>query len=483
MNPILGIGSGLDLNTMMDSLVRVASEPKVQQLGQKEVEAKDAVSGLGTLKSLLSSFQTAADALKDTSEYSKRSAAVTQPSSGEVLTATADENAISGTYNVIVTDIAQGSRVSTDQIDTDHDAALTFSGTPDADGVKDTLEFYIDGNASYTPFSVDLKDGMSLNDIASSINSHEDNFGVTATVIDGRLVYDSSVMGAGNDLESKTSLLANGQFSVGEDLTGFTDSPASIVDRGDFSLKVAQDAKVDINGIAITKDSNDFSGVITGLSLTITDSAPGEVATVKVDQDPSSIKSKIEAYASAYNKLREGMNELKGSYDEDAEQFVYGKLSGDPIVRNVESVLGSILTQQVDGAVTGADTLYAIGLEIESDGTLSINNTRLDEAVDENFDNLEKLFTGDNGIATITSERLDAYLGFEGVIKGKEDSYNDILSDLEEQYEAHTRYIEGYQATLMKQFTALDSTVSRLQGTMSQVAPQLAALSNVTYSS
>ncbi|WP_028302108.1 flagellar filament capping protein FliD [Oceanospirillum beijerinckii] len=482
MNPMLGIGSGLDLNTMLDSLVRVASEPKVKQLGQKEVEAKDAVSGLGALKSLLSSFQSAADALKDTSEYSKRSATVTQPSSGEVLTATADESAVSGTYNIVVNDIAKGSRVSTAQIPGGHDDALTFSGAPDANGVKDTLEFYIDGNASFTPFSIDLKDGMSLNDMASAISSHEDNFGVTATVIDGRLVYDSSVLGADNNLESKTSLLANVQFSVGKDLTGFTDSPASVVDAGDVTLRVAQDASIEINGIPITKDSNDLGGVITGVSLTLTDSAPGEVSTVTVAQDTSSIKSKIEAYASAYNKLREGMNELKGNYDKDAEQFVYGKLSGDPIIRNIESVLGGILTQQVVGAASGADTLYAIGLEIESDGTLSVDSARLDDAVSENFDDLEKLFTGDNGIATLTSERMDAYLGFDGVIKGKEDSYNDILDDLEVQYEAHARYIEGYQATLMKQFTALDSTVSRLQGTMSQIAPQLAALSNISYS-
>jgi len=141
------------------------------------------------------------------------------------------------------------------------------------------------------------------------------------------------------------------------------------------------------------------------------------------------------------------------------------------------------LTQQVPGASPGVDSLYAIGLEIESDGTLNVDSSRLDKALSDNFANLDDLFSGANGIGTKINNQLDSFLSFDGVIEGKKTSYNDILKDLEVQYENHTRYIESYKKSLTKQFTALDSTVGRLQRTMQQVGPQLAALGNIKYSS
>lgn len=492
MNPMLGIGSGLDLSTMLNNLVKVASEPKVQQLGRKEAEAKEAVSGLGALKSLLSDFQTASDALKDSSLFGKRSADVTQPSSGDVMTVSADESAQPATYDVVVKELAQGTSLATVAINTDSDAALTFSGTADANGVKDTLRFFLEVDPSVhsstvqsdpAPFEIDLKDGMSMNDIVNAVNEHEDNFGVTASIIDGKLVYESSVVGDEYNLEvNSTQNNGNRIYGAGRILTGWANAPTGVeYDRGTV-MQEAKSAEIELNGLTIKRDTNTLDDIVAGVTFNLTEVST-ESAKVVIAEDKASVKTKIEAFATAYNKLREGMNELKGSYDEDTGEFTYGKLTGDPILRNIEGVLGTVLTQQVSGAALGADSLYAVGLEIESDGTFNIDSGRLDKALSDNFDSLSDLFSGAGGIATQTSERLDSFLGFTGVIKGKEDSYNDILKDLEEQYEAHTRYIESYQKTLIKQFTALDSTVGRLQSTMSQVGPQLAALANVQYTS
>ena len=491
MNPILGIGSGLNLDTMLQGLLKVATEPKVRQLGQKEAETKEALSGLGSLKSLLSDFQSAASALKDNSAFNKRTADVTQPSTGDVLTASADSSAAAGTYSLTVNKLAQGSRLATDTINVDHDAALTFNGTADANGVKDTLKFYMQDdytNAFETdstdpaPFEIDLKDGMSLNDIAAAVNAHDDNFGVTASVIDGKLVYESSLTGGSNNLEvNSTREFANRNFGAGSWLTGWADKPGGFDSVGTV-LQEAQSSEIELNGLTITRDTNKLDDVVSGVTFELT-AVSASPATVKVAEDTGSVKSKVEAFASAYNKLREGMNELKGSYNEDTKEFTYGKLTGDPIIRNLESVLGGGLTQQVPGASPGVDSLYAIGLEIESDGTLNVDSSRLDKALSDNFANLDDLFSGANGIGTKINNQLDSFLSFDGVIEGKKTSYNDILKDLEVQYENHTRYIESYKKSLTKQFTALDSTVGRLQRTMQQVGPQLAALGNIKYSS
>lgn len=456
MNPMLGIGSGLDLSTMMDSLVRVASEPKIQQLGRKEVEAKDAISGLGTLSSLLSDFQDSADTLKNSSLYNNRTASVAQPADGDVLSVTADDDAVLGSYDISVEQLAYGTEGYTSQINADHEAAL---------GKTDTLTFSVP-DGSEAAFSVAVDAAMSLEDIRDAINDADDNFGLSVNVVDGRLVYDSSVTGAAADKELQiTSASADTDF----DISVYTQN--------------AQQAHINIDGIDIYNDSNTFDSAVSGLSIQALKADPGETASVDVALDTASVKSNISGFVGAYNKLREGMTELGGHYDEETEEFVYGQLSGDPIIRNLESVLGGMVNTVVDGAPGNFDTLYSVGLDLQSDGTISVDSDRLSEALSDGFDELDDLFSGDDGIATQISDQLDSFLGFTGVIQGKEDSYNDILDDLEEQYEAHTRYIESYQATLLKQFTALDSSVGRLQATMQQVGPQLAALGNVSYSS
>lgn len=542
----LGIGSGLDLSTMLDGLVQVASQPKVQQLGRREVQLEDSLSGLGMLKSALSDFQDSVDALKDGDLYTKMVPAVTQPASGDLIDVDAGSSAVASSYDIEVISLAEGSKATSDWRsvkyqsdlfeDTESDVGLTgslnfgggntvaISSTDSLSDIKDKidglggsigarivdgrLEYYADGTnetltvtstgdaglsafttagdmtvraesskdanlngtlsfaADGNSFDVTLVGDESLDDIVSIINSAEENFGVTANVIDGKLVYQSSITGDGNDLV----------------VTGISE----ISTTGDMSIAagdIAKDAEIKVDGVSIKNDTNVFDAAISGLTITAKkESASGETAGVVIGTSSSEVKSNIEAFAAAYNKLREQMNELKGTTDEEGN-FIAGKLTNDPIVRNVESVLNGFITKQVPGISDGFDTLYSIGLEIESDGTLKTDSSRLSDALD-NMDSLQVLFAGaggvsDEGLGDELSDALDNFVSFTGVIKGKEDSVQQQLDDLDEQYEAHARYIESYQKTLQQQFTALDTTMARMNSLMQYIGPQLAALPGV----
>lgn len=447
----LGIGSGLDLSTMLTQLVQVASEPKIQQLGSKEAGIRDSISGLGTLSSLLSSYQDAADDLKSSSAFNQRTAEVTQPSGGDVLTATADTDAVTGSYDISVEALAQGTKGYTSQINTDHTASV---------GIADTLTFSVP-DGSISDFSISITGTMSLEDIRNEINSASDNFGVEVNVVDGRLVYESTVTGdaAQKQLSVVASNSANSALNLGDhDYGGGVGSYGTITQN-------AQQAHIKVDNIDVYGDDNTFDTEISGLTIVATKADPGQAATVGVELDTDSVKTKIEGFVDAYNDLRTGMNKLKGTTDDDGK-FTPGLLYGDPILRNLESMLGTQLTQQVSGAAENFDTLYAIGLDIESDGTLSIDSDRLNDGLTDNYDNLDELFSGTTGLGTIISDQLDGYLGFTGIIQGKEDSYDDMLDDIDEQFEAHTRYIQSYQETLKQQFQALDSTIAQLNSTM-----------------
>lgn len=550
----LGIGSGLDLSTMLDGLVEAAAKPKVEQLGKREIQAEDSLSGLGILKSLMSDFKTAADNLKDASLFTKMTPTLTQPSSGDLIKVESDTNAVASSYDIEVVALASGSKSTSDwrsvkyqsdsyadassalgksgtlsfKIDagatvdvsvgagdslndikdnidalsgigaritdgrleyyaegtgevltvTNDDASLdSFTTTGDmserADSAKDanlsgTLSFAADGKT----FEVTLTGDETLDDIVAAVNSSDDNFGVTANIIDGRLVYQSSVTGTGNDLS----------------VTGI----AKLATTGNMSsTSLASDAEIKVDGVSITNDTNEFDSAVAGLTITALKQSPGtgtadvETAALTVGENTGDVKSKVEAFAKAYNKLRETMNELKGTVDED-NNYTAGKLSNDPIVRNVESVLNNLITKQVSGADQGLDTLYSIGLDIEEDGTLAIDSDRLDGALN-NLEGMKKLLAGDgavssDGLADLISDQVDTYVGITGIIKGQEDSVQAKLTDLEEQYEAHSRYIENYRSMLKQQFTALDASMARMNSIMAQIQPQLAALPGVASS-
>lgn len=567
----LGIGSGLDLSSMLEGLVKVASEPKVQQLGRREIQVEDSLSGLGILKSALSDFQSASDALKDSDLYSTMTPTLTQPSSGDLIKVEAGSNAVASNYDIEVVTLAQGSKATSDwrsvkyQSDVFSDTttalnsagSLSFNGkgitidatdslkdihdkinadadlkaegitakivdgrleyskkgtnealvvtglsafandatgemTERADSAKDTnlggkLTFEADGKTfevNINPTDDAADELKSLEDIVAAINNAEDNFGVTANIIDGKLVYQSSVTGVGNDL---TVTASDGTDAAGNAIT----KSASLdqLTTGASNMVVgssATDAEIMVDGVSIKNDSNTFDGAVAGLTITaLKQSKDAETAGVAIGNSSGDVKSKIDAFTKAYNNLRTKMNELKGENTE--EGFVAGKLTNDPIIRNVESVLNSVMTSVGQDADEKFNTLFAIGLEIQDDGTLASTGDaadRMTDALSGSMDSLKKLFAGDGdasnkGLADQISEQIDNYVGFTGIIKGKEDSFQEQLDDLDDQYEAHARYIESYQKTLKQQFTALDATMAKMNSIMQYIGPQLAALPGV----
>lgn len=568
----LGIGSGLDLSTMLDGLVQVASESKVKPLARREIEVEDSISGLGMLKSSLSDLQSASDALKDSSLFDAMVPSITQPASGDIISVEVGDTAVSGSYDIQVQQLAGGSQVQAGwrsvkyQSDAVADVSNPLSGgvgrlsfSIDGGAAQDLdftggeslsdiasaidgltgisasvvdgrLEYYADGldeqlsvtssdggggsapvafdsfttagsmneqayssksvgsalagevltfGANGESFSYTLDGNETLESLAVAINGAESNFGVTANVIDGRLVYKSSTTGDGNDLEVTGGSAALDSFST----TAFAGGAgaASVTSN-------ASSAIIIVDGITVTNESNTFDDAISGLTITaksesVDNSGTLESAGLAISNNSSAISDRVNKFAASYNKLREQMNALQGEVNDDGD-FVAGKLTNDPILRNIESVLNGLITKQVDGADEGLDTLYSVGLEIESDGTLNVDSDRLSSAVNNNFSGLKALFASgasaeEGGIADQISSQIDNYVGFTGIIKSQEDTFNEQKSDIEDQYESIQRYIDSYEETLKKQFTALDTTMAQMSATMSYVQSQLAGLSQI----
>lgn len=437
----LGIGSGLDLNKILESIMTAERAP-ITTLDGKISKANTQISLYGTLKSKLDTLKSAADTLQFPSRLSAVSASSSNTSYVE---ASASFTAAIGSYNVEVTQLATVQK------------SVSNAYLPGTTFGPGNLDFKV---AGVDADSITISAGASLQDIASAINNEK--IGVTATVIttsdnNQRLVLSSDKSGADNafSLNPTSVLTASG---AQPDLTTF-DAAKSVI---------AQDALMTVDNLEIKSSTNQFSGQISGLTLTAIKEG---TATVTVQNDSSKITSAVQAFVDAYN----GVSTLvKTNSTYNATTKTGGAFSGDSVARSVLDILGNTRTT-VPSALSSASlqTLSSIGITIQQSGQLSLDSTKLTAAIKTSSSDV---------IAT-----LNAYgKSFSDAISGVEDSAAPLANRVTNLNMSVKRYQDSQAALEIRvaliekryraQFTALDSLVSQMQTISSSLTQSLAGL-------
>lgn len=235
-----GIGSGLDVQGIVQKLVAVERQP-LAKVNARVGELKAQISAYGTLKSAVSTFRDAVGALAEPTKFKVNAA---QSSDTKVLTASASSEAVRGTHRLEVKRLAEAHRLATEQ--------AQASATEAAVGLGTTLTLSVGG----TSFQVDIA-GKSLNEIRDAINGATGIPGVTASVFradDGfRLMLQSEKTGSAGFIEVK-----NGGFrTLNRDRDGRGGSAAN--PGGSFAPQLSTGHTVDglsagaltINGVGI----------------------------------------------------------------------------------------------------------------------------------------------------------------------------------------------------------------------------------------
>ncbi len=172
----LGVGSGLALDDLVSQLLEAERKPKENRLNQREERIEAEISGLGQIKSKLSDFKDAVNDLRRDNDINGREPTITNPSEDtEIFTAEATNSALRGSYKIAVTELASGSRITTD------DGAFSSSSDAVLTSGSGSLTFSVGGSDS---FSVNVTSGMTLTQLREAINNNADNFGVNANIID-----------------------------------------------------------------------------------------------------------------------------------------------------------------------------------------------------------------------------------------------------------------------------------------------------------
>lgn len=443
----MGVGSGLDVATLVSQLVAAKKAPQQNQITSQAASANTQLSALGQINAALSALQSAMASISDGSAFSAHS--VTS-SDTDVLNATATGTAVAGSYKIEVTQLASALKASS--------GAFTDSSTQIGTG---TLTITVGGQAMN--LSVDGSHG-SLASIRDAINNASDNPGVSATIVNGtdgaHLVLSGTRTGAANGFTVSSSGGDGGLAALNYD-------PAASSGNGLSVINAASDALYTIDGLAANSAGNSISTAIDGLTLNL--STLG-TSTVSVANDPSKATSALTNLVNTYNSFV-GIYQNLTKYD--ATTKTAGAMIGDATLNGINSTLSRIIGGSANGA-----TLSSIGISLQVDGTLKLDNDKLSAALGDGGKQVSDLFGGDNGFSAQLGTQLTQWVGDGGVLAGRTDSISQQLKDLGDQQTALDARMDSLTARYQAQFTALDTLMSKLNSTSSYLQQQFDALTN-----
>ena len=458
---INGVGSGYDIDTIVSALVNAQKAPKQSQIDTATTKATTTLSAIGTLKSALSTFQTA---MEDLTEKNSFTGLTAKSSNEEALTTKVGAGAATGTYVIKTTSIATSSKVATRYIDT----GTTFEAG--------TLSVKQGSGAATT---IKVAAGASLSDIRDSINTQLKSSGITANIISDsegqRLVLSSTKTGEGTDISITSTNDALKALTIDGSGTQASD------DVGGYVVAPAADAVYTIDGLSMKSSTNEITTAISGVEFTLLED--DTKATITVDTNTDGLKESINTFVDAYNTLMasiKSLTKVTSSTDDDGNATsTAAALTSDSSVRNIVSGLRN----QLIGSSTDGGTiklLSQLGVSTKNDGTLSIDDDKLEAALETNAASVEGFFTGSGGLLTRMSSALDLYVADDGLLDKRTDTLNDTLSDLAEQQTALDRRITKYEATMYSKYNAMDTLIAQLKSTSSSVMTTLNALNNAS---
>jgi flagellar hook-associated protein 2 len=475
--------TNLDVNGIVSQLMKVERQP-IEKLNIKEASYQAKLTSYGVIKGAVSSFETAVSDLNSTTKFQSLKAT---PSDAAVFTASATSIASAGTYSMEVTSLAQAQNLiaqkqasTTVAIGAGTDTTVTFDfgtitgsiATPYDPAVGASGKY--SGGATFVSngkgiYSITINSGNNtLEGVRDAINAA--GMGMTATIInDGdatapyRLVLSSDSVGASHS--AKITVSGDSAISglLAHDPAG-TQNLAETV--------TAKNANLKINGVVVSKDSNSVSDVIHGVTLNLLAVTTAPVK-LTVARDTSTISTSVASLIKAYNELA-GIFKTETAYDVTAKKGA--TLQGDFTVRNLQAQMRSILSSAVSGTSGALNTLSDVGVAFQKDGTLKLDQAKLDTAMKDHFADISILFSSDNGYLTTLNTLTTSVLASNGALANRTGGIGKTITDISNRRAEMENRLLSIEKRYRAQFTNLDSMLSSMNTTSNYLTQQLAKL-------
>ena len=432
----LGAGAGFDTKKIVEALVNAERAPAEARINSKIAQSDAKISGLGKAVSVLNVVKDAAERLNDAKDFNTFSVSNSQESA---FSATSTTAARAGSNNITVSQIAQEQRSVSNAFASETSA---FNANPI------TVSISV-GASSPTTTDITVSDA-SLQGTVSAINAA--NLGVTAEIVD---------TGAASDRYRIQLIGATGA----ENAFTLTSSDSAL---SFSSVQTATDAQLNVNGIDFTRSSNVIDDVITGVTLSLNTVTSG-AANLSINQDDSQARANIVDFVAIYNEAQRQLKELSNS-------SVGGELAGDSIFRSLTSSLRSLVLGTSSSASGNISNLSDMGISVSRTGELNVDDTKLDNALANNYADLVKMFSANTDDQTASST---AAAGLAGDISNliadatdansylltQQDTLADANSAREEELSDLETRMERVEERYNRQFLAMQQIIDQMNST------------------
>ncbi len=460
----LGAGSGMDVKALATSLVDAEKAPRKDIIDKKISKSEAKISGYSAIRYVLDQLKTAFEGLNNQSDFNGVKVFNSQTAA---FSATGSAAAAAGSHSIIVKSLAAAQRSVSD-------AGLAYSSADQA------LNLVSDGNTPptsvNTAFNLTLKVGSGADQTIAVSAANATPAGVVSAINDANLGISAQLL----KTDTGYQILTTGK--TGAD-NSFTLSSGIGLNFGVVSGQTARNATLNVDGLDISRSSNQIDDAIAGVTLDIfgttnavtnaDSSVSYSPATVNLTRDTSSVKAQVRQLVAAYNDVE---SVLKDVYNKDSKVDIYGaSLVGDSSVQAIRNQVRAMVVDNASPTTSSTSSIRALrdlGVAIDMTGQLQIDESKLDTALSSHFDDAVKLLSNNigtqyvgsadaAGIAGDAIKTLTTLLGKDGLLVSQSNNASKRIDDykleLEKLNDRMTKLLERYN----KQFGAMESIVGQ----------------------
>jgi len=487
-----GIGSGLDVASLVSGLMQVEQQP-LTDLQTQATSFNTKLSAYSQISSKLSALQTAARALKRPADVLSLTGSVADT---KVAAVAVTSSAAAGDYSLEVSQLARAQRTASAAFASNSTSIATGAGslhiefgtynaaaTFNTDGSPKAAANSFTTNADRSAIDIAIPaDQMTPIGIRNAINASKQ--GVTASLVNDasgtRVLISNDTTGETQAMKI-TATDPDGDNTDANGLSALAYDPTATAGAGKNAtlMASAQNAKFTLDNIAMSSTTNSATDVIDGVTLTLSGTNVGTPTTLAVAQDPTTAQKSINALISAYNDVNTTMRNLT-AYNATSKKAA--ALTGDSAVRGIQQQLRNVITTAFGASSGSTQRLADVGITFQKDGSLAMDSTKFNTAFTNDRDTVIGLFTQDstgtaaNGLGGTLDAAISAITGTGGALSARTDGINASLRRNSQRQTDMTARLATIKDGYQTQFSKLDTIVSQNNATMSYLTTQLAKL-------
>ena len=455
---ITGIGSGLDINSIVDALVGAEGAPTENRIKKSLARQTVHISAMGTVKSALSDFQSTLKEISESVELVGQK--LTLPET-EGITFTQSDRSSPGNYSIEVVSVA------------DRQKNISSGVAPGTDLGTGTIRV-----TSNSGDEVDINIGAgsgSLSGIAQVINENSADTGVSARVM---VVKDP----AGNDVEKivfeSTNTGVDSSFAVSIVSEG-VGSDLSVLETINMNaVSSSSDSEIKVDGEIFKSSTNSFSSAISGVDIQVEMASVGAMIAMQIETSSPPIKDKLNAFVDAYNKMMGTINK-KSEAGSDGNR---NALENNSMVRQIKNQIRNSISSSVD--VEGRHvSLAELGIMTNvSSGLLELNEPQMERFLKTESHLVQGLFSQENtGIVDKIRAGFKPFIQTGGIIDVSKNTAESRISSLNIDLGTHEEKMDRFEMSMIQKYTKMDILMAQLTSQNTAISAMMSSIGSYRY--